>query len=198
MPSAEALAEPMRSRWSPSIFDPEHRLSAEEIETLLHAAQWAPSYGNTQPWAFLVAERGSASHGVLLPHLRPGNARWVPRASVVFVTAAQVAADPTGNDLKGALYACHDLGQAAAQLSLQARAMGLHAHQFGGFDREAVAAELGVPDYFRVMSGIAVGVRGNPDDVPEKDREREQRERWRKPLAEFAYGESWGQPWLKD
>jgi nitroreductase len=132
---------------------------------------------------------------VLLPHLRPGNARWVPLASVVFVTAAQVAADPTGDDLKGALYACHDLGQAAAHLTLQARAMGLHAHQFGGFDREAVAAELGVPDWFRVMTGIAVGVRGNPEEVPEKDREREQRERWRRPLAEFAYGAAWGQPW---
>ena len=76
--------------------------------------------------------------------------------------------------------------------------MGLHAHQFGGFDREAVAAELGVPDWFRVMTGIAVGVRGKPEEVPEKDREREQRERRRRPLADFAYGESWGQPWRKD
>jgi len=41
-------------------------------------------------------------------------------------------------------------------------------------------------------------VRGNPDDVPERDREREQRERWRRPLAEFAYGASWGQPWAQD
>ncbi len=198
MPSAEALAEPMRSRWSPSIFDPEHRLTGEQIETLLHAAQWAPSYGNTQPWAFVVAERGSASHGVLTEHLNPGNARWVPRASVVFVTATQVAADPTGNELKGAFYACYDLGQAAAHVTLQARAMGLHAHQFGGFDRDAVAAGLGVPDYFRVLSGIAVGVRGNPAEVPEKDRDREQKERQRRPLAEFAYGDTWGQPWRRE
>ena len=198
MPSAEALAEPMRSRWSPSIFDPEHRLTAEQIETLLHAAQWAPSYGNTQPWAFLVAERGSASHGVLIEHLNAGNARWVPRASVVFVTATQVAADPSGNELKGAFYACYDLGQAASHLTLQARAMGLHAHQFGGFDREAVAAGLGVPDHFRVLSGIAVGVRGSAEEMPEKDREREQRERLRRPLAEFAYGDAWGQPWRKE
>ncbi len=198
MPSAEALAEPLRSRWSPSIFDAEHRLSAEQVETLLHAAQWAPSYGNTQPWAFVVAERGSASHAVLTRHLSRGNAGWVPRASVVFVAATQVAPDPTGNDLKGASYACYDLGQAAAHLTLQARAMGLHAHQFGGFDRDAVARELGVPDHFRVMSGIAVGLRGNPAEVPERDRERERRERRRKPLAEFAYGASWGHPWPRD
>jgi len=198
MPSAEALAEPMRSRWSPSIYDAEHRLSQEQIETLLHAAQWAPSYGNTQPWAFVVAERGSTSHQVLTRHLNRGNQRWVPRASVVFVTATQVAADPTGNELKGAFYACYDLGQAAAHLTLQARAMGLHAHQFGGFDREAVADELGVPDHFRVMSGIAVGIRGTPEEVPERDREREQRERWRRPLADFAYGASWGHSWPED
>jgi nitroreductase len=195
MPSAEALAEPMRSRWSPSVFDADHELTREQIETLLHAAQWAPSYGNTQPWSFLVAERDSASHRVLVAHLSHGNSRWVPRASVVFVTAAWVAPDEHGNELKGAFYACHDLGQAAAHLTLQARAMGLHAHQFGGFDREAVAAELGVPAHFRVMTGIAVGVRGNPDEVPERDSEREQRERRRRPLAEFAYGASWGHPW---
>lgn len=195
MPSAESLAEPMRSRWSPNIFDAEHELSREQIETLLHAAQWAPSYGNTQPWAFVVAERGSASHGVLSRHLSRGNSGWVPRASVVFVTATQVGPDETGNELKGAFYACYDLGQAAAHLTLQARAMGLHAHQFGGFDREAVARDLGVPAHFRVMSGIAVGVRGEPVEVPERDRDRERRERRRRPLADFAYGDSWGHPW---
>jgi len=195
MPGAEGLAEPMRSRWSPSIFDAEHRLTGEQIETLLQAARWAPSYGNTQPWAFVVAERGSESHRVLTAHLRPGNARWVPRASVVFIAATQVAADPTGNDLKGAAYAHYDLGQAAAHLTLQARAMGLHAHQFGGFDREAVATELGVPEWYAVMSGIAVGVRGNPEEVPERDREREHRERRRKPLSEIAFGRAWGEPW---
>jgi nitroreductase len=198
MPSAESLAEPMRSRWSPSIFDAEHRLSAEQIETLLHAAQWSPSYGNTQPWRFFVAERGGDTHAALVPHLRPGNAGWVPRASVVLITATQTAADPTGDDLKGAFYACYDLGQAAAHVTLQARAMGLHAHQFGGFDREAVAAALGVPEWFRVMSGIAVGLRGNADEVPDRDREREQRERRRKPLEELAYGAAWGQPWRRD
>lgn len=197
MPSAESLAEPMRSRWSPSIFDADHRLTDEQVETLLHAAQWSPSYGNTQPWAFLVAERGGTTHDALVPHLRPGNAGWVPRASVVFLAATQVAADPTGNDLKGASYACYDLGQAAAHLTLQARAMGLHAHQFGGFDHEAVAAALGVPEWFRVLSGIAVGVRGSPDEVPERDREREQRERRRKPLSEIAFAGRWGEPWRR-
>ncbi|GEP35531.1 NAD(P)H-flavin oxidoreductase [Nocardioides szechwanensis] len=195
MPGAEALAEPLRSRWSPSIFDDEHRLTREQVETLLHAAQWAPSWGNSQPWAFVVAERGSAAHQVLVRHLTRGNSGWVPRASVVLVTAAQVGPGPDGERWRGADYALHDLGQAAAHLTLQARAMDLHAHQFAGFDHEAVHDALGVPAWYRVMTGIAVGRRGKPDDVPERDREREQRERHRRPLADFVWGDVWGDPW---
>lgn len=195
MPTAVSLAEPMRSRWSPSIFDDRAVLGAEELRTLLTAAQWAPSNGNTQPWAFLVAERGGAAHGALVPHLSRGNSGWVPRASVVLLTATQVGPDEDGEELKGAGYACHDLGQAAAHLTLQARAMDLHAHQFAGFDRDAVAAALGVPPHFRVMTGIAIGRRGDPAEVSERDRAREQRERARKPLADFVFGDQWGEPW---
>jgi nitroreductase len=195
MPGAEGLSEPLRSRWSPSIFDDTHRLGAGDIETLLHAAQWAPSWGNSQPWAFLVAERGSAGHDVLVRHLSRGNSGWVPRASVVFVTATQVAPDPEGKGGDSPDHACHDLGQAAAHLTLQARAMGLHAHQFAGFDREAVGAGLGVPYWYRVLTGIAVGVRGEPEDVPERDRDREQKVRRRRELDAFAWGPEWGRPW---
>jgi nitroreductase len=195
MPDAEGLAEPLRSRWSPSIFDDEHRLTGSEIETLLHAAQWAPSFGNMQPWAFVVAERGSMSHRAFVPHLTRGNSGWVPRASVVLVTAAQVAPDADGQGFKDVDYALHDLGQAAAHLTLQARAMGLHTHQFAGYDKDGARAALAVPDHYRLMTGIAIGLRGNPADVPERDQEREQRERTRKPLAELVHGDSWGQPW---
>lgn len=195
MPGAEHLAEPLRSRWSPSVFDPDHRLTTEQVVTLLHAAQWAPSHGNLQPWRFVVAERGDAAHRLLVPHLSRGNAGWVPRASVVFLAGAKVAAEegeekPTDPDLS--LYA---LGLAAAQLSLQAHAMGLWAHQFQGFDKQAVADRLGVPPYCRLVAGIAVGARGDAAEVPERDREREQRERRRRPLPEIAYGERWGVPW---
>lgn len=194
-PGAEGLAEPLRSRWSPSIFDDEHRLTGEQVATLLHAAQWAPSWGNSQPWSFVVAERGSVAHEVVVRHLSRGNSGWVPRASVVFVTAAQVAPDPDGEGGASPDHALHDLGQAAAHLTLQARTMGLHSHQFAGFDRDAVHAELGIPPWYRVLTGIAVGQRGNPDDVPERDREREQRERRRRPLRAFAWGDAWGEPW---
>src|SRR3990170_6187301 len=51
---AEDLAEPLRSRWSPSVYDDAHTLERAEIDQLLAAAQWAPSAGNSQPWPFFV------------------------------------------------------------------------------------------------------------------------------------------------
>ncbi|MCW2766214.1 MAG: putative nitroreductase [Nocardioides sp.] len=198
MPGAEALAEPMRSRWSPSIFDDRHVLGRDELIRILRAGQWSPSSGNLQPWAFVMAERGGPSHVALVEHLSRGNAGWVPRAAVVIITAARVAADPAdpdGSRVKAAALSYYDLGQAAAHMTLQARSMGLHAHQFGGFDKDAVARDLGVPEHYRVVSGIAIGRRGTAVEVDDRDREREQRERHRRPLQDFVHGAAWGSPW---
>jgi nitroreductase len=187
----EGLAEPLRSRWSPSVFDAVHLLSRAQVETLLTAARWAPSSGNSQPWRFVVAPRGSAAHAALVPHLSRGNAGWVPRASLVLVAGCEVV------DVKDPDTARYDLGQAVAHLTLQAVAMGLATHQFGGFDKPAAALALGVPDHVQLLAGIAVGVRGDPAEVPERDRERELRERTRRPLAEVAHdvGDGGWRPW---
>ena len=190
------IAEPLRSRWSPSVFDASHVLSDAEVTRLLEAAQWAPSAGNRQPWRYLVALRGSAAHEALVPHLSRGNSGWVPRASVVLLSVVELGEDgETGDERKDRWIPMHDVGQASAHLTLQAHAMGLHAHQFAGFDPAAVAAAFGVPDHARVLAGTAVGMRGDPAEVPERDAEREQRERSRRPLAETAYGARWGEPW---
>lgn len=187
------ITEPLRSRWSPSVFDATHELTDQQVTRLLEAAQWAPSAGNRQPWHYLVATRGSAAHHALVPHLSRGNSGWVPRASVVFVAVAVLGEE--GEESEASPYPFHDLGQASAHLTLQARAMGLDAHQFAGFDHDAVGEALGVPAHAQVVAGIAVGVRGNPAEVSERDAEREHRVRSRRPLAETAYGDSWGTPW---
>ncbi|WP_246081724.1 nitroreductase family protein [Nocardioides litoris] len=188
MPDAQGLAEPLRSRWSPSVYDAAHTLTDDEVALLLEAARWAPSAGNSQPWRFVVAPRGSAAHAALLPHLSRGNSGWVPRASLVLVAGCEVV------DVKSPEVARHDLGQAVAHVTLQARAMGLHTHQFAGFDHEAAAAALGVPDSVRLVAGIAVGVPGDPAEVDERDADRDRRERSRRPLAEIAYVDGW-RPW---
>jgi nitroreductase len=197
-PSAQGLAEPMRSRWSASVYDDSHRLAPGEIETLLRAAQWAPSAGNSQPWVFFVCVPGSPNHDRLVATLSRGNSGWVPRASVVFLTAAHVR---TGDEPDAPVfsdYALHDVGQAAAHLTLQARAMGLQAHQFAGFDHEALAEALGVPATHRLLTGIAVGVAGDPADVDERTAARDHRDRVRKPLTAWAFTGRFGEDPVRD
>lgn len=189
------LSEPLRSRWSPSVFDASHRLSEDEVLTLLRAVQWAPSAGNAQPWAVLVCPRGSLGHGHLVATLTRGNAGWVPRASAVFVLAAHVRLGP--DEIEPSPYARYDTGQAGAHLTLQARAMGLHAHQFGGFDKDAFARSVSVPSTHDVLAAVAVGVRGEESEVDERTAERDHRPRHRRDLAEWAFWNEWGEPWTR-
>lgn len=196
------LAEPMRSRWSPSVLDPRHELAADELEALLLSAAWAPSAGNSQPWRLLVAPRGSGLHDALVATLSRGNSGWVPRASVVLVVTAQTGRAPD-DEKDPTPTAMYDAGQAAAHLTLQAQATGLHAHQFAGFDKAAFADAAGVPAWHTVVAGIAVGrwlpveERVGPLAVDPRDAEREERPRRRRDLAETAYAGRWGEPWRR-
>ncbi|MGO3326648.1 hypothetical protein [Gordonia sp. (in: high G+C Gram-positive bacteria)] len=51
----------------------------------------------------------------------------------------------------------YDLGQAVAHMTIQALALGIAAHQFRAFDRDAVAAEFDVPPQFEATSMTAFG-----------------------------------------
>lgn len=178
----------LSERWSISLFDPTHSIDDDELAEILEAARWAPSAGNSQPWAFIVCRRGDERHQRFVPHLSRGNSGWVPRASLVLVTLAQVATEPGGDAPSYSDYAEYDVGQAAAHVTVQATSMGLGVHQFAGFDHDAVTHEFAIPDNFKVMTGIAIGVHATPEQVAEadpRDQQREQRERTRRPLRLF-------------
>lgn len=189
MPNAD-LTPLLRDRWSPRVFDPTHELTDAELRLLLEAARWSASAGNTQRWAFLVARRGDATFTGLQRHLSKGNAGWVANVSAVLVACFQTGAAPEDQETPYLDLAEYDLGQTAVHVTVQAASMGLHVHQFAGFDHQGVADEFGVPAHWRVATGIAVGRLGDPEtsDVHEKKRSD------RKPLAEIAYAGSWGTP----
>jgi len=80
--SLEPVLHPLlSSRWSPTTFDTEHELSDAEVEVLLEAARWAPSAGNSQPWAFIVGRRGDPVQQRLASHLARSSAVWAATAS---------------------------------------------------------------------------------------------------------------------
>lgn len=174
-------------RRSPSVFDPAHTLGEADLAQLFEAARWSPSAGNSQPWKFLVTLRGDDAHRRLIPHLSRGNTSWVPRASAVLISLAQVGSEPDRELLYDGEYSAYDLGQAAAHLTVQAESMGLHVHQFAGFDHEAVTAAYGVSAAWQVTTGIAIGRWWPPAervDVDERTADREHKPRHRRPVVE--------------
>ena len=107
----------------------------------------------------------------------------MPRASAVLIVGAQVAPDEDGEGGYKSFHAEYDTGQAAAHVTLQARAMGLHAHQFAGFDKAAVADESGAGPLQADGRHRGRRTRHPRRRSSERDREREHRVRRRRPLA---------------
>ena len=145
----------LAARWSPATFDASYELAASEIEALLEAARWAPSAGNSQPWAFIVGQRGDATHTRLVRYLARSSGAWAPAASVLVANLAHRYVEDT--DWEYSEFSLYDLGQAVAHLTVQAQALGLHVRQFRAFDRGGLAAEFAVPQHWEVATMAVVG-----------------------------------------
>ncbi|MBA2945773.1 nitroreductase family protein [Streptomyces himalayensis] len=187
---AVAVHPLLAERWSPRSFDATHTISDEELFSLLEAARWAPSARNSQPWRFLVGRRGDTTYEQIFSTLMSGNRLWAGQSSLL---VAAVAAErlEDGTPHHGAAY---DTGLAVAQLAVQAHALGLHAHQMGGFHPEQLRSALGIPDGYRPLSITAIGSLAPAELLPQELRDRETAARERRPLADTFFAESWGNP----
>ncbi|KZE88376.1 nitroreductase family protein [Microbacterium sp. TNHR37B] len=173
------ILDVMAERWSTRVFDPQTPIDEEALSSALEAARWAPSANNTQPWRFVVARRGGTAHAAIVEALMGFNRSWAADAAalVVFATTTSLDGKPLG-------WASYDAGQAAAYFTIQAHASGLHTHQMGGFDREAIARAFGFGDDLAAVTVMAVGALGDIEAAPEALRERELAPRTRRPIAE--------------
>jgi nitroreductase len=185
------IHELIRRRWSPRAFL-ELPVEPDKLLSLFEAARWAASSNNEQPWAFLVATpEDSKNYGEMLGVLVEFNRAWASKAPVLILTLAHTKFQKDGKLNRHAFY---DLGQAAANLSLQATALGLTAHQMAGFNVEAARERFAVPEGWEPVSVIALGYAGDPDSLTENLREREIARRQRKPLGTFVFSGAWGDP----
>ncbi|GAA3110874.1 hypothetical protein GCM10010530_37450 [Kribbella aluminosa] len=145
----------LASRFSPLLFDSARTVSDDDVDLLLEAARWAPSAGNSQPWAYFVARRDEPEHKRIVRHLARSSARWAPTASLLIVTMAHRYVEDT--DWAYSDFADYDLGQSVAHLTLQAHAMDLACRQFRAFDLEALTTDLTPGPGWHIISMIAVG-----------------------------------------
>lgn len=173
--------ELLARRWSPKAFLPRSVEPAELVQ-LFEAARWAPSSYNAQPWSFIVATReDSEGYNHLLGTLIDVNRQWAQQAPVLILAVAKLDYNHVARANRHAFY---DLGQAVANLIVEATALDLCVHQMGGFDPNAAREVFAIPAGYEPVAVLALGYNEGP--APGRAA------RTRKPLADFVFSGKWG------
>ena len=182
----------LAERWSPYAFTGQD-VEEADLLALFEAARWAASSYNAQPWRFLLARRRSepAAFEKALSCLVPFNQGWARHAPVLALGLVQAegAADGSPNPL-----AAHDLGLAAASLTVEATHRGLAVHQMSGIVADRIREAYALPEEVLPLTALAIGYAAAPEAAPEEWRARQVRPRERRRLSEFVFGERWGEP----
>jgi nitroreductase len=181
------------ARWSGRAYDPARPVTREQILALLEAARWAPSCYGDQPWRFIVWNKAedAGNWQAAFDCLAPGNQGWVKDAGLLVLVAADTLFNHNSQPNRWAQY---DTGAAAENLCLQAEALGLMAHQMGGFDPAKVRTVFAIPEQITLMAMISVGYAADIDTLSPEARERETAPRKRRELGELFFSGQWGKP----
>lgn len=179
----------LAARWSPRALDPAGAVTDDQLRAVLEAARWAPSNGNTQPARYLVGRRGDETYARLFDLLSGRNQGWAAQAAVLIMSCAV-----TVNEKGRIPMPEYGVGLATENLALQAVAEGLVAHQMGGFDKEGAKLVFSLPPDVEPQTVIALGTLGDPSQLDESRRAKEESPRSRLPLEEIAFTGEWGTP----
>lgn len=185
--AAAPVEELFLRRWSPRVFA-NRSVDTQQLKTVFSAGQWAASSYNEQPWRFVVGYKGDSTWQRIFDSLAPSNQSWTKTAPVLYASFAKKTFTYNGAPNR---VAEHDVGAASAQIALQATALGLYTHGMAGFDAERLNAAFAVPDDFEAVACWALGYRGDPDTLSEKQKQSEIEPRKRNNLSAWVFTE-WG------
>ncbi|MDX8407967.1 MAG: nitroreductase family protein, partial [Mariprofundaceae bacterium] len=123
----------------------------------------------------------------MLTCLAPKNQEWAHNAPILMLACSAREFRRGGNNRWGQ----YDTGAASMSLCLQAEALGLAAHQMGGFDADAARSAFNIPDSFMPIAAIALGYQGDSDALDEGFRDIEIAARKRQPVGECFFAGDW-------
>lgn len=193
----EPIHEIIASRWSPRAFNPHKTVSREQIISICEAGRWAPSSYGDEPWRFMVWDKNhdEENWNKAFECLGEWNQKWAKNAPVLIASFAVHTFQKNGKPNRHGEY---DTGAAAENICLQATALGLMAHQMGGYDSDKLKKEFNIPEEFTSMSMIAVGEQGELEHIDEDYHAAEKAKRYRKPLGITFFDSQWENPIIKD
>lgn len=169
------------NRWSPRAMSGE-ALTDEELMPLFEAARWAPSSYNAQQRRFLYAKRDTRNWDVFFDLLVEGNKIWAKNAAVLVVVISRKNFEYNEKPSRTNFF---DTGAAWENLALQGSLRGLVVHGMQGFDYEKARTALSIPDNYEVCAMIAIGKKGNKENLP-KDLQKMEEPNDRRPLKEIV------------
>lgn len=180
------------NRWSGRAYDASQGVSQAQVISLLEAARWAPSCFGDQPWRYVVCNKADNLQAwqAAFDCLVPGNQSWAVNAPVLLLICADTL---FGHNDKPNKWAPYDTGAATENLCLQATALGLMAHQMGGFDADKARATFNVPERYQILAMVTVGYQAAVESLSGEIKERETAARSRKPLNELFFNGQWDQ-----
>ena len=185
------ISDLIKRRWSPRAFT-QVPVTAGQLHALFEAARWAASSFNEQPWRFVVAtQQEEDKYQALLGLLNERNRGWAGRAPVLILSVAKLTFDRNGKPNR---HAYHDVGQAFANMALEATHLGLAVHAMGGFDVAKAREDLAIPEDYDPVAMIVVGQSGDFDDLPDELKADELAPRTRNPSKDFVYSGKFGEP----
>jgi len=160
----------------------------EDLNAILEATRWAPSWRNNQCWRFIVV-RDPEVRGRLaetLPETMKVRAAIKEEAPVVIVACAELGKSGYSKEgqlatNKGDSWYMFDTALAAQNMVLMAYSLGLGTVHVGHFDAEKAAKVLELPENVVAVEMIPLGY---ADETPEV--------RQRKELSEIVFYDKYG------
>jgi nitroreductase len=166
-----AFMEVIKGRRSIRKFE-DRDLTEEQLERILEAVRWSPSWANTQCWEIVVVRdpEVKAELHETVPKTNPAG-KGFPSAPAILVLCAKLQ---SSGYYKGEVttklgdWFLFDLGIAAQSICLSAYAQGLGTVIVGLFDHDAAKAVLNVPEGYELAAMIPVGVPAQESKAPKR------------------------------